>query len=67
MERGPAGRLPLAQPRHVTHPGYACHRRPGPVVSGLIRRKTDGLIIWSQKTLTANSSPAARQMSEVEL
>jgi hypothetical protein len=61
MERLPAGRLPLVQPCHVTHPGYAHHRRPGPVISGLIRKMTDGLIIWSLKTFTANSSRATRQ------
>ncbi len=60
MERLPAGRLPLVQPCHVTHPGYAHHRRPGPVISGLIHKRTDGLIIWSLKTFTPNSSRATR-------
>ena len=60
MERLPAGRLPLVQPCHVTHPGYAHRRRPGPVISGLMRKRTDGLIIWSLKTFTANSSRATR-------
>lgn len=60
MERLPAGRLPLVQPCHVTHPGYAHHRRPGPVISGLTRKRTDGLIILSLKTFTANSSRATR-------
>ena len=63
MERLPAGRLPLAQPYHVTHPGHAHHPRPGPGISGL-RRRTDSLIIWSLKTFTANSSRATRQESE---